>query len=78
MTCLKDRCLKQINPKYPDVYFGIPFEKDENRMACYLCGLEVRKSKLLRRTTPIEEDTKQSQKEGYLELFKLLTESRED
>lgn len=38
--CTKERCLKEVNPKvFPGVYFGKPFEFNENEGACYLCGL---------------------------------------
>ena len=43
MPCNKRKCLKQVNPDIPDVYFGVPFEKDENWYACYLCELEEKR-----------------------------------
>ena len=40
MPCNKTFCLKQVNPNISDLYFGIPFQRDESRMECYLCGKE--------------------------------------
>lgn len=45
--CKKSRCLKQINPhaedpKMREVYWDdLPFIRDENVMACYLCDCGV-------------------------------------
>jgi hypothetical protein len=36
-------CMKQVNPKVPRVYFGTPWEYDDDYLACHLCkqGLGV-------------------------------------
>jgi len=31
--------MKQVNPNIPNLYFGTPFERDENWGCCYLCGM---------------------------------------
>lgn len=41
--CKKAFCLKQVNPDIPDLYFGIPFERDENYGACHLCDMKEKK-----------------------------------
>ena len=33
----KSFCMKQINPYDDELFFGIPYEYDENWYACYLC-----------------------------------------
>jgi hypothetical protein len=37
--CKKSFCMKQVNPNIPNLYFGTPFERDENWGGCYLCGM---------------------------------------
>lgn len=44
--CKKTFCLKQVNPNIPGLYFGVPFQKDENYGECYLCELEIRKEEI--------------------------------
>ena len=41
--CKKSFCLKQVNPNIPGLYFGVPFQRDENYGECYLCELEDRR-----------------------------------
>lgn len=35
----KKYCMKQVNPKTPRVYFGVPWKWEEEALACFLCGL---------------------------------------
>jgi len=51
MPCNKTKCLKQVNPDVPDIFFGVPFEYDENWMGCYLCRLEDPKEEILKSST---------------------------
>ena len=39
MKCKKSYCMKQMNPLIPNIYFGKPFEKDEDSGACRLCDM---------------------------------------
>lgn len=47
LLCKKARCLKQINPHAEDpevrkIYWDdLPFVRDDNLMACYLCDIGV-------------------------------------
>jgi hypothetical protein len=59
MKCQKDKCLgKQVNPDKPGIYFGTPFEYDENWLGCVFCCME--KPKLLKRK---KEDIDEANKE---------------
>jgi hypothetical protein len=36
----KKYCMKQVNPKIPGIYFGVPWKYEEGEaLSCFLCGL---------------------------------------
>ena len=60
MKCQKSYCLKQVNPDVPNLYFGIPFERDENWFGCWLCdrkrstSMEIEKEGRFARGCPLQ------------------------
>lgn len=45
--CKKSFCLKQVNPNIPDLYFGVPFQKDKNYGECCLCEMGKREREFI-------------------------------
>lgn len=51
MPCNKPKCLKQLNKNIPNIYFGTPFEYDENVLACHFCRPEGTKERIVESPT---------------------------